>query len=189
MRTRSQRPSSPSTQRPPLTKTVAPDRSVELLNGGAEAFPKMLAAIAHARQRIHLEVYTFERDDVGVEFLGALQSAARRGIRVRVVIDGWGSMFDAGQIVRALRSAGCEARIYNPLVNLFLGRGWRNHRKILLVDDQLAYVGGINIGDEYAAQETGLGWADLVVEIRGAAACAPLVRRFWGDRLDLPART
>ena len=188
MRTRSQRPSSPSTQRPPLTKTVAPDRSVELLNGGAEAFPKMLAAIAHARQRIHLEVYTFERDDVGVEFLGALQSAARRGIRVRVVIDGWGSMFDAGQIVRALRSAGCEARIYNPLVNLFLGRGWRNHRKILLVDDQLAYVGGINIGDEYAAQETGLGWADLVVEIRGAA-CTALVRRIWGDRIGLPART
>jgi len=149
----------------------------------------MLAAIAHARQRIHLEVYTFERDDIGVEFLGALQSAARRGVRVRVVIDGWGSMLDAGQIVRALRSSGSEARIYNPLANLFLGRGWRNHRKILLLDDQLAYVGGINIGDEYADRETRLGWADLVVEIRGAAACAPLVRRFWGDRLDLPART
>jgi len=171
-----------------MPQREAPSRSLDLLNGGAEAFPKMLEAIARAQQRIHLEVYTFERDEVGVQFLGALQSAARRGVRVRVVIDGWGSILDAGQIVRALRSAGCEARIYNPLVNLFLGRGWRNHRKILLVDDQLAYVGGLNIGEEYADQEARLGWADLVVEIRGAA-CTALVGRIWGDRLTLPART
>jgi len=166
----------------------APPSSVELLDGGAEAFPLMLAAIGSAKQRIHLEVYGFERDEIGVQFLEALQAAARRGIRVRVVVDGWGSMLAAGQIVGALRSAGCEARIYNPLVNLFLGRGWRNHRKILLVDDQLAYVGGINIGDVYADQEIGGGWADIVVEIRGVA-CSILVKRIWGDKRELPSKT
>src|SRR5215831_4964978 len=108
MLTPSQHPGSSSAQTLPLPEIETPARSVDLLNGGAEAFPEMRAAIAHARQRIHLEVYTFERDEVGVEFIGALQSAARRGVRVRVVIDGWGSILDAGQIVRALRSAGCE---------------------------------------------------------------------------------
>ncbi len=172
----------------PSPTSEAPPRSVELLNGGAEAFPRMLAAIGSAKERIHLEVYSFERDEIGVQFLEALQAATRRGIRVRVVVDGWGSMLGAGQIVGALRSAGCEARIYNPLVNLFLGRGWRNHRKILLVDDQLAYVGGINIGDVYADQEIGGGWADIVVEIRGVA-CLMLVKRIWGDKRELPSKT
>src|SRR5262249_37261914 len=81
---RPQHPSGSSTQ-PPMPQREAPSRSLDLLNGGAEAFPKMLEAIARAQQRIHLEVYTFERDEVGVQFLGALQSAARRGVRVRVV--------------------------------------------------------------------------------------------------------
>jgi cardiolipin synthase A/B len=170
----------------PVSET--PPRSVELLNGGAEAFPRMLAAIRGANRRIHLEVYGFERDEIGVQFLEALQAAARRGVRVRVVIDGWGSMLAAGQIVGALRSGGCEARVYNPLAYLFLGRSWRNHRKILLVDDQLAYVGGINIGDVYVDPETGGGWADIVVEIRGAA-CSVLVKRIWGDRLAAPSGT
>src|SRR5258707_15627088 len=166
----------------------APPSSVELLDGGAEAFPRMLAAIGSAKQRIHLEVYGFERDEIGVQFLEALQAAARRGIRVRVVVDGWGSMLAAGQIVGALRSAGCEARIYNPLVNLFLGRGWRNHRKILLVDDQLAYVGGINIGDVYADQEIGGGWADIVVENRGGAGFM-VGKRILGGKSGLPSKT
>src|SRR5712664_580274 len=118
----------------------APPSSVELLDGGAEAFPRMLAAIGSAKERIHLEVYSFERDEIGVQFLEALQAATRRGIRVRVV-----------------------------------------------VDDQLAYVGGINIGDVYADQKIGGGWADIVVEIRGVA-CLMLVKRIWGDKRELPSK-
>lgn len=165
----------------------APADAVELLNGGSEAFPRMLAAIAKARSRIHLEVYAFEREGVGEQFLHALQAAAKRGLRVRVIVDGWGSILDSGYIAAVLRKAGCEVKIYNPPWNLFLGRIWRNHRKILLVDDRLAFVGGINIGDQYAAQGKRLGWADLAVEIRGSA-CQQLVRRIWGGMGRAPVR-
>ncbi len=165
----------------------APADAVELLNGGTEAFPRMLAAIAKARRRIHLEVYGFEREGVGAQFLQALSAAAKREVRVRVIVDGWGSMLDSSYIAAVLRKAGCEVKIYNPLWNLFLGRVWRNHRKILLVDDALAFVGGINIGNPYASQGERLGWADLAVEIRGSA-CQQLVRRVWGGVGRVPIR-
>jgi cardiolipin synthase len=106
---------------------------------------------------------------------------------VRVIVDGWGSFRDSGYIAAVLRKAGCEVKIYNPLWNMFVGRIWRNHRKILLVDDVLAFVGGINIADPYASQGERLGWADLAVEIRGSA-CRQLVRRIWGGVGRVPVQ-
>ncbi|MCP3100144.1 phospholipase D-like domain-containing protein [Myxococcus sp. K15C18031901] len=138
-----------------------------LLDGGTEAYPRMLEAIARARHHVHLEVYTFEREGVGARFLDALVAAARRGVRVKVTVDGWGSITTSRYLTQALREAGAKVRVYNPLTSLFMGRSWRNHRKILLVDDEVAFLGGINIGDEYAAHGDDPGWADLALELRG----------------------
>lgn len=145
-----------------------------LLDGGTEAYPRMLAAIAAAQQRVHLEVYTFELEGVGTRFLDALVDAARRGVAVKVVVDGWGSMSASDELTEALRTAGAKVRVYNPLTSLFTGRSWRNHRKILLVDDTVAFLGGINIGDAYAANGDEPGWADLVLELRG-----DICRQLW----------
>jgi cardiolipin synthase len=152
--------------RPPFLPLVPPsvlDR-VRLLEGGDEAFPRMLDAIANARESVFLEVYGFKRDRVGEQFIAALSEAANRGVRVRCVLDGWGSVRDGEEIAGLLRDAGCEADIYNPLRTMLLGRFKRNHRKLLVVDDEVAFLGGINIGEEYGSR---MGWADLAVELRG----------------------
>jgi cardiolipin synthase A/B len=141
--------------------------SVHLLDGGGQAYPRMLLAIARAQRSVHLEAYAFAPSGVGARFVEALARAARRGVAVRVVIDGWGSVRGGRSVAAALRGAGCSVRIYNRLQALLVGRFGRNHRKILLVDDEVAFVGGINIGDENVGQGPRLGWADLALEIRG----------------------
>ncbi len=169
--------------------------SVALLDGGPEAFPRMLDAIERAIQSVHLEVYTFSREGVGEEFLAALGAASRRGVRVTVVLDGWGSALDGRYVQALLQADGCEVRIYNPVLSLLVGRFRRNHRKILLVDGEVTFLGGVNISDEYGhtgpghspeIEERDPAWLDLAVEVRGRAA-AWLDARLRGERrMQLP---
>jgi cardiolipin synthase A/B len=147
--------------------------SVELLDGGEQAYPRMLLAIAQATRSVHLEVYAFAPSGVGARFVDALADAARRGVKVRVLIDGWGSARGGRAVAAALHEAGCSVRIYNRLLALLVGRFGRNHRKLLLVDEQVAFLGGINIGDENVGDGCHPGWADLALEIRGPR-CAQL---------------
>lgn len=174
----------------PLTPALAPREredvsppSITLLDGGAEAYPRMLAAIDAATRRIHLEVYAFEREGVGSRFISALTTAAARGVAVKVIVDAWGTIGESRALAGTLRAAGIQVRIHNPLTSVFLGRFWRNHRKLLLVDDTVAFLGGINIGDHYATEEGRPGWADLALELRGEL-CARL-----GTRLTAGAST
>jgi len=141
--------------------------SVSLLDGGEQAYPRMLLAIAQAQRRVHLEVYSFAPGGVGARFVDALAQAARRGVAVHVVIDGWGSARGGRVVAAALRDAGCAVRIHNRLLALLVGRFGRNHSKVLLVDDEVAFLGGINIGDENVGEGARAGWADLALEIRG----------------------
>jgi cardiolipin synthase len=157
---------------------------VTLLDGGAEAYPRMLEAIASATRRVHLEVYTFEREGVGSRFLEALAAAAQRGVEVRVIVDGWGSIGESDAIQETLREAGVKVRIHNPLTSLFTGRAWRNHRKILLVDERVAFIGGINIGDDYMGVDGEPGWADLVLELSGDI-CVQLSAKLHAGRVEL----
>jgi cardiolipin synthase len=150
---------------------VEPAGRIRLHLGGAQAFPHMLAGIAAARSAIELQVYLFRRDRIGGRFIAALSAAAARGVCVRVTLDGWGSAREGRAIAARLRAAGCEARIFNRLLTVLRCRFGRNHRKVLLIDDRLAFVGGANIGDEYAGED----WLDLVAEISGPV-CAPLGR-------------
>jgi cardiolipin synthase len=163
---------------------AAAGAQVRLLDGGAEAFPRMLEAIASATRRVHLEVYTFEREGVGSSFVAALTAAAQRGVEVKVIVDGWGSMGESGPLKETLQAVGAKVQIYNPLTSLFTGRAWRNHRKILLVDDRVAFIGGVNIGDEYLGADGEPGWADLVLELRGEI-CAQLGAKLQAGRVEL----
>jgi cardiolipin synthase len=104
---------------------------------------------------------------VGARFVEALGQAAKRGVAVHVLIDGWGSAWGGRAVAAALRESGCTVQIYNRLIGFLVGRFGRNHRKILLVDDEVAFLGGINIGDENVDEGVRLGWADLALEIRG----------------------
>ncbi len=164
---------------------VPGNQSVELLSGGEVLFPRMLAAIAAAKETLHLEVYTLALDAVGRQFVNALAAAARRHVRVRVVLDGWGSVESGAEIAARLREAGCSVRIYNPLSAWIRGKLLRNHRKILVVDEQVAYLGGINIAEPYATQGGRQGWADLAVEVRGPSVLA-LAERLRGVKRPAP---
>lgn len=153
--------------------SASPRESVQLLDGGERAYPPMLSAIEGARRSVHLEVYAFAPSGVGARFIEALGQAARRGVAVRVVIDGWGSARRGRGVANALREAGCVVRIYHRLLALLVGRFGRNHRKLLLVDDEIAFLGGINIGDENLDKGGHPAWADLALAIRGPQ-CARL---------------
>jgi cardiolipin synthase A/B len=153
--------------------------SVALLDGGGQAYPRMLLAIERAQRSIHLEVYSFAPEGVGARFIEVLGQAARRGVKVQVQIDGWGSARGGLEVADALQASGCAVRIYNRMLALFIGRFARNHRKILLVDDEVAFLGGINIGDENV-DGVRLAWADLALEIRGPQ-CAHLGQMIRGE--------
>ena len=139
----------------------------------------MLLAIAQARRSVHLEVYAFAPSGVGARFIEALGQAAGRGVKVQVQIDGWGSARGGRAVATALHVSGCGVRIYNRMLALLIGRFGRNHRRFLLVDDEVAFLGGINIGDENVDQGMRLAWADLALEIRGpqCAHLGQMIRR------------
>jgi len=138
------------------------------LRCGQEMFPAMLAAMDAARESVCLEIYTYAADALGLQFLDALVRARQRGARVRVLIDGVGSIGLAAGFWQPLRAAGGEVRVFNPPA---LGRfGIRNHRKLLVCDGQVALVGGFNIASQYEGDGVTHGWHDLGLKTTGPLA-------------------
>ncbi len=143
---------------------------MELLRDGAEAYPRMLEAISGARASVLLEVYTFADDDTGRRFAGALAERARAGVAVRVLYDSVGSLDTPDEFFQTLEEAGVRVLEYHPI------RPWargfsirrRDHRKLLVADGRVAFVGGLNIARAYdAPARGGLGWHDAAVRIEG----------------------
>jgi cardiolipin synthase len=123
------------------------NNNVTLLESGTAFFPALIAAIDAAQQEIHFETYIFARDDTGIEVETALMRAAQRGVRVRVVTDWFGTGHQqAARLGVAFAAAGVRYRVFNP----WFKRGvTRTHRKIAVVDRAVAFVGGINVNDDW----------------------------------------
>src|SRR6185503_7514854 len=135
--------------------SVCTDTTCNWLSTGDEIFPAMLAAIDEAKSEVCLETYTFSAGSPGEHFRDALVRARQRGLRVRVLIDALGSYSLPEDFFQSLQDAGAEIRRFNPfqltLLNPFSFNrlSIRNHRKLLVCDDQVAFVGGFNIAPEY----------------------------------------
>jgi cardiolipin synthase len=164
---------------------------VVLQRSGAEYFPALRAAIDGAREDIFIETYIFWDDDTGRSVAQALAAAARRGVGVHVVIDGFGTGRLAPALDRILREAGVLIRIYGAAQwwDLTLGRLRRMHRKIAVIDGRIAFVGGINLLDDVNDPLAGrleLPRLDFAVRIEGplVAAIEHAARRMW-TMLDL----
>lgn len=146
---------------------------VELLAGGGEAYPAMLRAIAAARERVLLGTYIVRSDRTGDEFADALVERARAGVRVLFMYDALGSLgtVDAAWLAR-LRAAGIEVLEFAPLAPWRKNWGFnrRNHQKVLVLDGQVAFTGGLNLGDEYRPAAGDGGWLDLHARLVGPAA-------------------
>jgi cardiolipin synthase len=129
---------------------VVPGNSLQIYDAGDEAYPPMLQAIAAARCSVGLSSYIFRDDAWGGRFIAALVEAHRRGVAVRVVIDGIGGGWLLSRSYHRLRREGVPAaRFFHsllpwrmPFLNL------RTHKKILVVDGTVGFTGGMNIGDE-----------------------------------------
>ncbi len=132
---------------------------------GDEAFPAMLSAIDAARESVRLETYIFSGDELGQRFRDALLRARQRGVSVRVLVDGVGSNELPDDFWSSLKADGGEARVFNPIA---LKRfGIRNHRKLLVCDAHVAFIGGFNISHEYEGDGVKQGWRDLGLQLEG----------------------
>jgi cardiolipin synthase len=133
------------------SRPLVPGSAIAALHEGADAFPVMLRAIEDATTRVWLSTYIFETGPMGQAFIDALVDAHARGVEVRVLIDGVGELYSWPWAGRLLRRRGVRVeRFMRPgLIPLSLHLNLRNHRKILVVDDREAFVGGMNIGDRH----------------------------------------
>lgn len=154
----------------------------ELLVDGDSFFNRMLTAIAASEHRVLLEMYLVESGTVADRFVTALTTAAGRGARVAALFDDFGSRGLRAEYRRRLSEGGVELRFYNALAwSKRLANLLRNHRKLLLIDDRVAFVGGMGLTDEFAGDDA---WRETVVEIEGpvVADWASLFLRTWSRR-------
>jgi cardiolipin synthase len=127
---------------------------IELLQNGGQFFPALCAAFDAAQSSIHLETYIFNLDRTGLRVLGHLKQACERGVKVRVVLDGFGCFETVEELSRRLEEMGAVYRVYRPeptgmrRYRVSLRRLRRLHRKMTVVDGRMAFVGGINIIDD-----------------------------------------
>lgn len=150
---------------------VAPEQQGECfqwLRHGQQALEAILGAIAQARSSIRLETFIFQPDAIGNAFRDALLAARQRGVRVQVMCDALGSFQLPTSYWGGLVAAGGEFRWFNPFqIHRFI---YRDHRKIIVVDDQTAFIGGFNISTDYSGDGVGSGWRDLGLKICGPLA-------------------
>ena len=145
---------------------------IAFFHEGKPAFEAMLDAIRSAKHHVHLETFIFQPDATGRRFLDALAERARAGVQVRLLFDAVGSRKLRSSMLRHLQEAGGRCSVFLP-ISPFRRRlqiNLRNHRKILVVDGEVAFVGGLNIGDEYLGLDPRFGfWRDTHLRLRGPA--------------------
>ena len=139
--------------------------SIEVLQSGDIAYAAMLEAIGQAKRSILLETYIFDNDEIGKKFADALGKAVIRGVEVRVLVDAVGARYSTPSIVGLLRSKTVRAEVFNGQLIMGLRLPYANlrtHRKILIIDGEIAFTGGMNIragftkefAQDHAAQDT-----------------------------------
>lgn len=159
-----------------------------IFSSGDEYYKNLLNDINHAEKTIDLETYIFNHDDLGIKIIDALIAAKERGVEVRVLVDGAGSPLWGGRLTKKLEKAGVQTRIFHPFpwrlwhwsrshvkkpfllkaIYLFLKINSRNHRKVCIIDDKIAYVGSFNISKVHLEKSSGGDdWRDTAVKLSG----------------------
>ena len=192
----------------PMTRPIATTSNWEraqLYTDAPTFFQRLLECIRAAQSTVDFEYYIFHLDVLGEQFVEELAAAARRGVRVRVLVDGVGSANSSAEIARQLFDQGVAVQIYRPLpwltgsyrwslthggwankfIEFLLNINRRNHRKLCLVDGRLAWVGSFNISaDHLPRAQGGRGWRDYAIELGGAGvrSLADGFDRLWNAR-------
>ncbi|WP_426449834.1 cardiolipin synthase [Paenibacillus sp. S-38] len=156
---------------------------VHVLTNADETYPEMLEAIEGAQKHIHFEFYTIRDDLIGRRFQELLIRKARMGVQVRCIFDGIGSYHLPNRFIAELKDAGCEVYMFLPALIAFFDKriNYRNHRKIIVIDGIVGFLGGLNIGDEYLGGNHELGfWRDTHLRLEGDSVYS-LQRTFIRD--------
>lgn len=153
-----------------MEKRWIPGNDFTLLENGEEFFPRVFASIANARREVIVETFILFEDKVGLQLQEALIAAARRGAQVDITVDDWGSPDLSERFLDALRAVGVRIHSFNPGPRPFGLRPHllrRMHRKIVVIDREVAFVGGINYSADHLADYGPEAKQDYAVEIRG----------------------
>ncbi len=154
---------------------------VQLLRDGPATYTAMLAAIEGARDHIHIETYIFDDDEVGQRFANALVAKQRQGVQVNLIRDSVGTIRTPTAFFAQMEDAGVHVLEFNPINPLLARKHWelnqRDHRKLLIVDGKIAFLGGINISGVYssgsfkaltpARPDAKLAWRDTDLQLEG----------------------
>lgn len=176
-----------------MTGPVHCGHRIELFFRGEDALASVLQAIDAATEEVLVEAYILRDDATGKRLSVALSGAAARGVRVRVLADAYGSWTTKRAYWTRMRRLGVQARLFHPFRSHFRGILFRDHRKIIVVDRQIAFTGGMNIGNEYGSSRhtRALGWRDTHMRVEGSTAweLALVFSEGWersgGESLDL----
>lgn len=157
---------------------LAPGNRVQLLENGDQFFPALLQDVAAARESIHIESYIWWKGDVCDQLANALASKARQGVEVRLLVDASGGHKMDDNLRKLMKDAGVQVRDFHPVRFSNLGRlNNRDHRKIMIIDGRIAFIGGFGIAKEWSGhaqdkehwRDTGLRVAGPVVnQVQGA---------------------
>jgi cardiolipin synthase A/B len=148
---------------------------IEILIDGKNTFPAMFEAIEGAKSFINVEFYRFESDILGMKFCDILMEKAKQGVKVRIIYDDVGSWSLSNKIIKKMRKGGVEVYSFMPVRFPWLTSkiNFRNHRKILVIDGEKGFVGGLNIADKYLHGLSDIGnWRDTHLLIKGEAVAA-----------------
>jgi cardiolipin synthase A/B len=166
------------------------DNAVQIFNDGREKFDSLIKDINNAKDHIHIQYYIFRLDQLGNRIMDALIAKAKQGVKVRLLYDDMGSRSLSKRKFKAFIAAGGEVETFFPaiwpLINPRLN--YRNHRKIVVIDGRVGYIGGFNVGEEYLGLSRKFGyWRDTHLRIEGSAL-HPLQTRFILDWNQASAR-
>lgn len=148
------------------------DNCVDLLVDGNEKFNSLIEDLKSAKSTIHMQYYIIRDDVLFSRIKEVLLEKAAQGVKVRILFDAMGCRFTGQKCWKQLRAAGIDVVEFFPAIlgRLQLRMNYRNHRKIVVIDDRIAYVGGFNVGKEYVGLDSRFGyWRDTHLRIRGGA--------------------
>jgi len=147
------------------------DTRVEILNNGDQFFPRLIEELAKAKDYIMMEFYILKNDNIGQKVLNVLREKALAGLTVYLIYDHFGSLYHQNKkYMRTLRDAGVKIGVFDPQqISIFNSNvNFRNHRKAIIIDGNIGFVGGMNLGDEYNHDSPKFGfWRDTHLLIRG----------------------
>ena len=175
------------------------ENDVAFFSDGKEFFSALFEAIENAKEHVHVQYYIIRNDKLGDSFLDLLKRKSAQGVEVRLLVDGVGTRLPPRSMA-SLREAGVKVEVFfPPLISIlpFLNHriNYRNHRKIVVVDGRVGFIGGYNVGDEYLGKVRRWGyWRDAALRVEGVASLGLQLRFLldWNeaskDKLDVEER-